>query len=52
MKLQEILKRSGVKQKFVAEKLGISETTMSMFLKNETVFRELEDYCRKLGATL
>jgi len=48
MSMQDTIKKAGIKQKFIAEKFDTSETIISMFVKNEELFRKLEAYVRGL----
>jgi len=48
MSMQDTIRRSGIKQKFLADKFGVSETLISALLKNEDVFRRLEAYVKQV----
>ena len=44
MTYKEIIESRGIKQRWVAEKLGTTEAVISVLLNNEHVFRALEAY--------
>jgi len=48
--LKELIKSKGYKQKFVAKKVGVSEVTLSNWVKGKTVPNE--EHLRKLSQLL
>lgn len=48
--LKEIIKSKGIKQRFVAQKLGVSEVTVSNWVKGKTY--PTEEHWIKLSALL
>jgi len=47
--LTEYIRNKGVKQKYLAKKIGVSETTLSLFLRN---LRELSQHKLNIIGTL
>lgn len=48
MGLQERTKLLGIKQKFLAEKFGTTETNVSIIFKYERLFKEIEAYVKQV----
>ena len=45
--MQQRIKDLGMKQTFLAEKLGVSETVMSIIINRENTFLELVDFVER-----
>jgi hypothetical protein len=45
--MQQRIKDLGMKQTFLAEKLGVSETVMSIIINRENTFLELVDFIER-----
>ena len=53
-KIKEVIKREGRKQKWIAEKIGVSETDVSSYIANRRKpnHERLTDMCRLLNCRI